>query len=149
MYEKHGYTPVFVPMQYEKDIDITRRTAQLMKNRCAVVADKSLSVSEIAAVVSRSEGVIGTRLHMLIFGVALGVPVCGISYDPKIDGFLDSVGNNVCISLDELESDKYREKTDRFILGFDKTRELNKKTADEMRAKAKETARIAAELLNS
>lgn len=149
VYEKHGYTPVFVPMQYEKDIDITRRTAQLMKNRCAVVADKSLSVSEISAVVSRSEGVIGTRLHMLIFGVALGVPVCGISYDPKIDGFLDSVGSNFCISLAELEDDMYKDKTDRFIRELDKIRTVNKNTADKMRAKAKETAHIAAELLNS
>jgi len=32
------------------------------------------------------------RLHALIFAGVMGVPMLGLSYDPKIDRFLDSIG---------------------------------------------------------
>ncbi len=44
---------------------------------------------------------IGMRLHALIFAATVNTPMIGISYDPKIDSFLDIV-NQPCIgSVDD------------------------------------------------
>lgn len=34
---------------------------------------------------------------MLIFGAALGVPVLGIDYDPKVKSFIDAMGLDFCL----------------------------------------------------
>jgi len=42
--------------------------------------------------VGRCQLLVGMRLHALIYAVAQQVPVAGISYDPKIDHFLQQLG---------------------------------------------------------
>lgn len=41
--------------------------------------------------VGQCEVLIGMRLHSLIYAAGQRVPLIGISYDPKIDHFLDRV----------------------------------------------------------
>ena len=49
---------------------------------------------------------IGVRLHALIFAGVMGVPMIGISYDPKIDRFLDSIGDKPLGNLQDVTADK-------------------------------------------
>ena len=50
-----------------------------------------LNAAELCGILADAELVIGTRLHMLIFAASMGVPMIGISYDPKIAAFLDYI----------------------------------------------------------
>lgn len=34
---------------------------------------------------------VGVRLHSLIYAAVMGVPMIGVSYDPKVDSFLASI----------------------------------------------------------
>ena len=49
---------------------------------------------------------IAIRLHALIFAGVMGVPMIGISYDPKIDRFLDSIGETPVGSLENVTPDE-------------------------------------------
>ena len=51
----------------------------------------------------RKEIVVSMRLHGLIFAAGQGVPVVGISYDPKVTAFLRCVDGE-CVSLEDAES---------------------------------------------
>jgi polysaccharide pyruvyl transferase CsaB len=49
--------------------------------------------------------VIGTRLHSLILAAAIGVPIIGIAYDPKVNSFMQEVNQDrFCFSIEKLSS---------------------------------------------
>jgi len=46
----------------------------------------------------------GVRLHSLIFSVLSGIPFVAVDYDPKIKGFLDILGINSSIGIEDMDS---------------------------------------------
>ena len=50
----------------------------------------------------RMRAVLSIRLHPLIFGAGQGIPVAGIVYDPKVQGFLEDLGCKAYCTIDEL-----------------------------------------------
>ncbi|MBE6613305.1 MAG: polysaccharide pyruvyl transferase CsaB, partial [Ruminococcaceae bacterium] len=89
--DKFGLTPIFVPMHESRDLPASKKLC------AAVGAGKviaGLSAPELCGLMRNARLVIGTRLHMLIFAASMGVPMVGVSYDPKIAAFLDYIGQN-------------------------------------------------------
>ena len=82
---------IFVPMKFPEDITAARETAALMKSACLVL-DEEFTTREILSLVGCMDVLIGVRLHALIFAGVMNVPMVGVSYDPKIERFLDSIG---------------------------------------------------------
>ena len=64
--------------------------------------DEKLSTAEILSLVGSMDIFISIRLHALIFAKVMGVPMLGISYDPKIERFLDSIGEKTLGTLAEV-----------------------------------------------
>ncbi len=89
--EATGAKIVFIPMKFPEDIRSAVSTAELMKKNC-VVFEEEFSTREILSLVGCMDLLIGVRLHALIFAGVMNVPLLGISYDPKIERFLDSIG---------------------------------------------------------
>ncbi|MGB9781149.1 polysaccharide pyruvyl transferase CsaB [Caldanaerobacter sp.] len=88
--EEHGYKVVFLPF-YREDVEESDRIATYMKVPAEILTER-YELEEILAIIKRSQFLIGIRLHSLIFAFISLVPFIGISYDPKIDGFLHSIG---------------------------------------------------------
>ena len=57
--------------------------------------------TEIVALIRRMSLVIAMRLHTLIFAAGQGVPMVGVVYDPKVSGFLDYLGQDLYLPLEE------------------------------------------------
>lgn len=100
-----GAKIIFIPMKFPEDIKAAQDTAALMKANGAVLDDE-LSTREIVSLVGCMDVLIGVRLHALIFAGVMGVPMIGISYDPKIDRFLDSIGDKPLGNLQDVTADK-------------------------------------------
>lgn len=91
---------VFLPMQYPEDVAAAEKIAQ--KAKCeTTVLDDEYTTSELLSLVGNFDLLIGIRLHALIFAGVMGVPMLGMSYDPKIDRFLKSMGEE---TVDDLEN---------------------------------------------
>jgi len=90
-YERHGLTPVFLSMEYPRDLGISRKAAESYGCPCHVV-EESLSTEEIVSLISGMRMVLAMRLHAIIFAAAAGVPAAGISYDVKVEGFMSYIG---------------------------------------------------------
>ncbi len=104
-YEKHGLTPVFIPMETPRDINIGERIASTLRvPHC--VCRSSRSVRELIGIFSAMDVVCGMRLHSLIFATAGGTPIVGISYDVKVDSFMKDSGIDRCVPLAELTAEK-------------------------------------------
>ncbi|MGE5380541.1 MAG: polysaccharide pyruvyl transferase CsaB [Methylocystaceae bacterium] len=92
-----GYSICFIPMQPPGDEEASQEVAALMVNP-APVLDKVNEVADIAGIIANCDLIIGIRLHALILAATAGVPLVGISYDPKIDAFLQQIRQTPAMS---------------------------------------------------
>lgn len=95
---------VFLPMQFPEDVAAAEKIARLSK-RSAVVLNEEYTTSELLSIVGNLDLLIGIRLHALIFAGVMGVPMIGMSYDPKVDRFLTSIGEEVVGDLENVTVD--------------------------------------------
>lgn len=82
------YRIIFTPMAFPEDIEESKRVALLMQNDAAIV-EENLASKEHLTLIAQLDFMIGMRLHALIFAASRGIPFAGLSYDPKVDAFLD------------------------------------------------------------
>lgn len=140
-----GTNVVFVPMQIEKDTELSKEIIDQMKREAYILKDE-YKPEEILGIIGKFDILVGMRLHALIFAAIETVPTIGLEYDPKIAAFLESVGQEnigkvekldvlkLCIAFDHLWDDrdnktmelKYK------VLGFKNKLKRNKEIIKEM-----------------
>lgn len=148
MVEKHDIYPLFVPMQYPEDTEISKNVMSLMKKPSYII-NRELSVPEVFSVLSEAEILIGMRLHSLIYATTLAIPALPICYDPKISAFMESLNQPDRVDVESFDYAKAERLLDAIILEKDKRREDLKKTNAILRETAKKNAEYAIELLES
>lgn len=90
-YEKHGLMPLFMSMNYEKDVAAAQLAAEAAGIPFVILPDAE--AAELAvAVMKKTRLVMAMRMHSLLYAACGGVPSVGISYDPKVSGFADYIG---------------------------------------------------------
>ncbi|MBE6084349.1 MAG: polysaccharide pyruvyl transferase CsaB [Selenomonas ruminantium] len=100
-----GARVVFIPMQFPDDVKAAQAIASLTKEECTVLKDE-YTTSEFLSLVGNMDLMLGIRLHALIFAGVMGVPMLGISYDPKIDRFLASIGEEPVGNLKDVTAEE-------------------------------------------
>ena len=133
--EKHSMEPLFVPMYPDRDTVITETLAKAAGVGRVM---KNLRASELCGLLSGAELAIGTRLHMLVFAASMGVPMLGISYDPKIDAFLDYIGEGEALDIRNLSRGQLVTAADAIMADKDAVRARLACTGAKLRALAKE-----------
>ena len=101
IYEKHGLETVFLSIDHKNDALAAELIARHMSAPAHIIGDV-LPVHLTIGVLARMRAVVSMRLHGLIFAASQGVPLVGVSYDPKVRAFLHYIGQNSCIDLAEL-----------------------------------------------
>ena len=114
--EKYNARIVFFPFHKPKDAEISKIIMHKMKyeERAVLIPNRYLP-SEILGAMGMMDVNIGVRLHSLVFSALMNVPTVGISYDPKIDGFLEMIDMLPVCTYDDLSVDKILEKVDEYI----------------------------------
>ena len=82
---------VLIPFHESQDKPLARRMKQDLGGSVALLEGHYLS-EDLLSVVGNMDILVGVRLHSMIYAAVMGVPILGISYDPKIDSFLSSIG---------------------------------------------------------
>ena len=78
---------IFIPMQYPKDIAVSKKVSSMMKNKSYVLTNR-YTPAEMMGIVGRVDVMVSMRLHTLIFAAVKNIPMVGIIYDPKIEYYL-------------------------------------------------------------
>lgn len=141
-----GADVIFLPMQFPADYHESLEIAKLMKEE-ALVLDKPLGPKELLWLTGQMDLIFGMRLHALIFGAKMGVPLVGLIYDPKVENFLKRVHQPSAGSPEEMDlfdlchllGEALEQKASRRQGLVDKR--------DELTALAMENAKLAVELL--
>ena len=95
-----GLEVVFLPMHGEHDDAFSREISGLMKNPASIFPYDA-RIEEKVSLIGDSSLLIGMRLHALIFAAIAHTPMIGISYDPKIDSFINQVDQPLIGHVDD------------------------------------------------
>lgn len=141
-----GARIVYLPMQYPEDLTVARRIAGQSTTK-VIVLDEEYTPSELLSLVGNLDMLIGVRLHALIFAALMHVPFVGISYDPKIDRFLETLGESHVGTLESVTVDSVMERVRALWSELQKPNRAREERISELRAKAFQNAEMAVELI--
>ena len=156
MSKKFGLMPLIIPMQETQDEKICRQLcAMLEENGTRAVMYRPTNAGELIGVLSRAQMVLSMRLHLVIFASSAGVPVIGLSYDPKVNSMLQQLGQEHCLDLMERKSRKdfagaaeeITAHADSVMASRCETGEFLAKKAEEMRELCREDFRRVREMI--
>lgn len=140
--QQYGLSPLLLSMEPKRDRPVCEQLSSLLqaKGISAAVLDAPADASLCVAVVQRASAVLSMRLHTLIFAAGQGVPCAGIVYDPKVSGFLQSLGNRNLCSLEEADESRLLSMIDALFIPAEAS-------AETLRASAAENVRLAYEMI--
>jgi polysaccharide pyruvyl transferase CsaB len=142
-----GARIVFLPMQWPEDCAVSRRMASRTK-QAAIVLGEEYTTSELLSLVGNFDMLIGIRLHALIFAAVMHVPMVGISYDPKIDRFLESLGECHAGTLQDIAVDSLVDKVRQLWPNSTNVNRYKAEHSKCLRDKAFQNAELALELIS-
>ncbi|OKP85858.1 polysaccharide pyruvyl transferase CsaB [Paenibacillus helianthi] len=102
----------FLPFHHSSDNEASRYIMQKLENEISQyggvvsICEDALHPQQMLREVGECDVLIGMRLHSLIYAAGRRVPLIGISYDPKIDHFLERVGCQPIGTTSSLDSGK-------------------------------------------
>ncbi len=97
-----GWQVALVPMHYPGDTEACREVASLMREK-AFLIERRVDYNSLLSIAANLDLAVGMRLHFLIFSAIFGVPLVGVTYDPKVNRFLQSIGLPPGLRVDNLD----------------------------------------------
>ena len=129
--EKYGLTPLFMPMNYDKDINACELLARASEVPYKIIPHTD-DVELDIAIVRQMKIVVAMRLHSLLYAVCGEVPAVGVSYDPKVSGCASYLGVR-SIDMEDVTAENLAEAVDA-ALADNGTDRLKKRLAEVRRA---------------
>ena len=145
MNKDEEYNFIFIPMQFPEDYRTVKEFCENIPN--SYILSEAYDTEELMSLIGNLDLLIGIRLRASIFAALMHIPFIGISYDPKIDNFLQSAGQNPIFSIDDFDENKlYRESVSVLTSKNDK---YDWNCINELRNTAKKTADILGQVIYS
>ena len=142
VYRRWDLMPVFMCFEPSRDQNITHTAADGLQVPYKILTGES-DCSIACGVIARSQLVVAMRLHALVFACSQDVPMVGISYDPKVSGFMDYAGDPHHLALEELSGERLCSLIDQALEQHQSTNNLR------LRALAEENGAIAGKMLRN
>ncbi|MDR1821334.1 MAG: polysaccharide pyruvyl transferase CsaB [Oscillospiraceae bacterium] len=118
MHRKYGLTPCFLPLN-PKDFEIAAEVSAVLDEKYPGVPYTNMQTvktpGEVFDAIKNARVCLSVRLHGLIMAAAAGIPVVGISYDPKVAGFMDYAELPTWLPLGEMSETRLEEIIDRAL----------------------------------
>jgi polysaccharide pyruvyl transferase WcaK-like protein len=144
-----GWDVLLVPAHYPEDTDAVAMLSARMAMHPYCV-DKLLTANDFLTLISSVDRVFSMRLHGLICAFAMRTPMIGLSYDPKVDAFMEQAGlGRYCLSFDAFDvelANRLMEELDNLPLQLLQERESRRLAMQDL---AWDTADVAVWLLDS
>ncbi|MBQ2765227.1 MAG: polysaccharide pyruvyl transferase CsaB [Firmicutes bacterium] len=112
--EERGVDSVLIPFHYEQDAVVVKTIAEKVEGKVCAITEKYLS-DEMLSIIGSLDYLVGVRLHSLIFAAIMEVPAMAVSYDPKINAFMESVGGKCIADTDDFTFECFRDAFDHTV----------------------------------
>ena len=143
---EQGYRLVFLPFQYPDDNRAEKEIIAKIQGPVLEV-DRNLNAAQMLYCLDQVDFMFGMRLHALIMAAALKIPFASLSYDPKIDGFVKSIGLKVTGSVANYDSDEFIKNFKSDLAKQEEIRAIIEENLPGLQEKAEEATGYVKELL--
>ena len=145
----NGWDVLLVPAHYPDDTEAVSMLRDRMTAQPNVI-DKCLDAREFLALADAADMVFSMRLHGLICAMAMGTPMIGLSYDPKIDAFMEQAGmGDSCFSFESFDVSAAMQAMEQLDNLPDAEKKEKERRRLQMHGMAWKTAEIATGLLDT
>ena len=142
----YGLVPVFVPMQYPVDLAISKNIISTLSCKSYVIKAPH-KAEELIGLAGRMEFMLAERLHSLIYASDACIPTVGLSYDRKVDAFMDYIGVGSAVSVADFRPEQVKKAVADILANREQiVAELHKKHI-ELSEKAKQNAELAYQII--
>lgn len=105
--EEYDADSVLIPFFHDEDMKVCQAIADQMDGQVGCLRRKYLS-EETLSIIGCMDILVGIRLHSLIYAAVMGVPMLGISYDPKVGSFLASIHQPTYFDVDNFTFEAFQ-----------------------------------------
>ncbi|OEF97652.1 polysaccharide pyruvyl transferase CsaB [Desulfuribacillus alkaliarsenatis] len=146
---EQGWKVVFIPMHHPMDIAPSQELIGKMqyRNQAILIDKKHMNYREVISMIGNVDFMIGMRLHAVILAGILGVPFTAISYDPKIDRFVESLDYPTPQHVENLDYDMLMQDIEHKIENLESAQRYIKEKIEEVKSVALKSADLALGLL--
>ncbi|WP_027417773.1 polysaccharide pyruvyl transferase CsaB [Aneurinibacillus terranovensis] len=142
-----GWDIFFLPMQRSADLAPSIDIVNLMKEKGAFVVDEPLNFKQIFSFLGACQFVLGMRLHSVILAAVMNIPFAGISYDPKMDRFVQRLGMKSAGHIKGLQYESLLSNVERLMDDLEGTKQRIHAHIGKLVSEAEKSSRLAVELL--
>lgn len=104
---EHDAQIVLLPLQYPADLKSCAAVNSFLKDEKDIYfLDSAYNTEEILSLIGNFKLLLGMRLHALVFAAVMKVPLLAISYDPKVDAFVNTAGGVLAGSVDDIKKEQ-------------------------------------------
>jgi len=132
--EEYGADSVLIPFFHDEDLTVCEAIAARMDGQAGCLRQKYLS-EETLSIIGCMDVLVGVRLHSLIYAAVMGVPMIGVSYDPKVDSFLSSIDRPTLCDVKDFTCEKFQAAFRETLAGREAIREATARRLEALIAK--------------
>lgn len=119
---------ILIPFYYHRDLDIESEIYDNLKEKYdnIYLVKEYLHIKRYLSLMKNMDIMLSMRLHGLIFATLMGAYPIGISYDPKIDGFMKELNRIQKFYVEDFDGNDV---ADEIIYAIDNLENLKKETS--------------------
>lgn len=135
---------LLIPFHPSKDREPSQRLVEALEGQAYLIKG-DYAPREITGLLRCCDMVVGMRLHSLILACAAGIPLIGLSYDPKVERFCRRAGG-LPLDLEEISSTRLVEALTHLLEGRAHQRRQQQKCLEPMVNQAERSVQVALSL---
>lgn len=141
-----SYQLAFIPFHYNEDLQILQRLQKDYGKDLLIVTER-YNTAQSLSIIGCFDALVGVRLHSLIFAAVQNVLPIGISYDPKIDYFMETLGMHTTCQVSEISPEILNDALSKLLADQESQRASLKKVVEELKHKIDDNDRLLLNLL--
>jgi polysaccharide pyruvyl transferase CsaB len=137
---------VLIPFHFSEDIPVIEELEKRLGDKVFAVKNKYLT-EEMLSIIGNMDVLVGVRLHALIHAAIMNVSMIAVSYDPKINSFMKSIGMKALCSIYDFNNEFFMEEFERVKQNGEKIKEKVRINIKELIIKLESNEQMIKELM--